>query len=78
MPYVAIDMSRREELLPAIQTELVRVAELGFTGDIEWRNIGLRKDENGTEKIVVVNLESLVPGRAEILNSSWDNGFTIA
>ena len=63
MPYVAsIPMSRRDELLPKIKDEMKRLAQLGYFyqhSEARWRHIGLRKDKNGNEKIVFIDMESL-------------------
>lgn len=66
MPYVAsTKISERKGLLPEIEKELKRVAELGFIykggddGDVRWRHIGLRQDKTGENKIILIDLESL-------------------
>ena len=63
MPYVAsFPSSRRLDLLDKIQQELTRVAGMGYSyreTDLRWRHIGLRKDKNGNEIVILVGLESM-------------------
>jgi len=64
MPYIAsIPKKKREGLLGKIEKEMMRIAELGFaykTDDIRWRHIGLRMVNNEEEKIIFIDMESLV------------------
>ena len=63
MPYVAsIPTSRRLDLLDKIERELARFAGMGYSyreTDLRWRHIGLRKDKNGNEIVILVDLESM-------------------
>ena len=63
MSYVAsFPSSRRLDLLDKIQQELTRVAGMGYSyreTDLRWRHIGLRKDKNGNEIVILVDLESM-------------------
>jgi hypothetical protein len=66
MPYVApIPMNRRVELIDKIEKELQRFAGEQFVykqSDLRWRHIGLRKDQSGDEKIILIDMESMVSG----------------
>jgi hypothetical protein len=66
MPYVApIPMKRRVELIDKIEKELHRFAHEQFVykqSDLRWRHIGLRKDQSGEEKIILIDMESMVSG----------------
>jgi len=63
MPYVAsIPMNRRKGMLSKIKQELKRFSVKGFAyteSDLRWRHIGLRKDRDGKEQIILLDLESM-------------------
>ena len=80
MPYVApVPMDRRREkgLFRKVQDEMNRVAGKGYLyakKDLRWRHVGLRKGENGKERVVLVDLASLIHlvSSEKLEKDSWE------